>query len=82
LASKYPAEVDFSSSDTDPVTLSYQNSPIVEGVLRFGGALLSTYLGQAIGLYQAGQSSGFIGAILGAIVLLLLYRIFFKKKQA
>jgi uncharacterized membrane protein YeaQ/YmgE (transglycosylase-associated protein family) len=55
---------------------------IVTTLLGIVGALLSTYLGQAVGWYQAGQSAGFIGAIVGAIVLLLLYRIFFKKKQA
>jgi uncharacterized membrane protein YeaQ/YmgE (transglycosylase-associated protein family) len=44
------------------------------------GALIATYVGQAIGWYQAGQSAGFIGAVLGSIVLLLLYRVF-KKKQ-
>jgi uncharacterized membrane protein YeaQ/YmgE (transglycosylase-associated protein family) len=55
---------------------------IVTTLLGIAGALLATFLGQAIGWYQAGQSAGFIGAIVGAIVLLLLYRIFFKKKQA
>jgi len=55
---------------------------IITTLLGIAGALLSTYLGQAAGWYQAGQSAGFIGAVLGAIVLLLLYRIFFKKKQA
>jgi uncharacterized membrane protein YeaQ/YmgE (transglycosylase-associated protein family) len=55
---------------------------IITTLLGIAGALLSTYLGQAVGWYQAGQSAGFIGAVLGAIVLLLLYRIFFKKKQA
>jgi uncharacterized membrane protein YeaQ/YmgE (transglycosylase-associated protein family) len=53
---------------------------IITTLIGIAGALLSTYLGQAIGWYQAGQSAGFIGAIVGAIVLLLLYRIFFKKK--
>jgi uncharacterized membrane protein YeaQ/YmgE (transglycosylase-associated protein family) len=55
---------------------------IITTLLGIAGALLSTYLGQALGWYQAGQSAGFIGAIVGAIILLLLYRIFFKKKQA
>jgi uncharacterized membrane protein YeaQ/YmgE (transglycosylase-associated protein family) len=55
---------------------------IITTLLGIAGALLSTYAGQAIGWYQAGQTAGFIGAIVGAIVLLLLYRIFFKKKQA
>jgi uncharacterized membrane protein YeaQ/YmgE (transglycosylase-associated protein family) len=55
---------------------------IVTTLLGMAGALLATYLGQAIGWYQAGQSAHFVGAVVGAVILLLLYRIFFKKKQA
>jgi uncharacterized membrane protein YeaQ/YmgE (transglycosylase-associated protein family) len=36
------------------------------------GSLLATYGGQALGLYQAGQGAGFIGSVVGAVVLLLL----------
>ena len=38
-----------------------------------GGSLAATYGGQALGIYQAGQAAGFIGAVVGAVVLLLLY---------
>jgi uncharacterized membrane protein YeaQ/YmgE (transglycosylase-associated protein family) len=44
------------------------------------GALLATYLGRLTGWYQAGESAGFIGAIVGAIILLAIYRLL-KKKQ-
>ena len=54
---------------------------IVTTLIGIAGALLATYLGQAIGWYQAGHSAGFIGAIVGSIILLLLYRLIFKKKQ-
>ena len=37
------------------------------------GALVATYLGQAIGWYQAGQGAGFIGGTLGAILILIVY---------
>jgi uncharacterized membrane protein YeaQ/YmgE (transglycosylase-associated protein family) len=37
--------------------------------------LIATYAGQAIGWYQAGQSAGFIGAVVGAIVLLLIHHL-------
>ncbi|PTT80487.1 GlsB/YeaQ/YmgE family stress response membrane protein, partial [Pseudomonas sp. HMWF005] len=33
----------------------------------------ATYGGQALGIYQAGQGAGFIGALVGAIVLLVIY---------
>ena len=55
---------------------------IVTTLIGIAGALLATYLGHAIGWYQAGQGAGFIGAIVGSIILLFLYRLFFKKKQA
>jgi len=37
------------------------------------------YLGQAIGWYQAGQGAGFIGSIVGALVLLFGYGLVTKK---
>jgi len=40
-------------------------------LVGIGGALLATYAGQAMGMYQAGEKAGFIGAVVGAIVLLI-----------
>jgi uncharacterized membrane protein YeaQ/YmgE (transglycosylase-associated protein family) len=54
---------------------------IVTTLIGIAGAFLATYLGQAIGWYEAGRSAGFIGAVIGSIILLLLYRLFFRKKQ-
>lgn len=54
---------------------------IITTLLGIGGALLSTYLGQAVGLYQAGQTAGFIGAVVGAFIILGIYRMF-KKRSA
>lgn len=42
-------------------------------LLGIGGSLAATYGGQALGIYQAGQGAGFIGAIVGAVVLLFIY---------
>jgi uncharacterized membrane protein YeaQ/YmgE (transglycosylase-associated protein family) len=42
--------------------------------------LLAGYLGQAVGWYQPGQPAGFIASVVGAIVLLLLYRLLFKRR--
>jgi uncharacterized membrane protein YeaQ/YmgE (transglycosylase-associated protein family) len=39
--------------------------------LGIGGALAATFIGQAVGWYQAGQGAGFLGAVVGAVVLLL-----------
>ena len=46
---------------------------IVTTLLGIVGALVATFLGQALGIYAGGQSAGFIGAVIGAIVVLLVY---------
>ena len=46
---------------------------VLTTALGIGGSLAATFLGQAAGLYSAGQSAGFIGAMIGAVVLLLGY---------
>jgi uncharacterized membrane protein YeaQ/YmgE (transglycosylase-associated protein family) len=45
---------------------------IVTTLLGIAGALLATFLGQAIGWYQAGEGAGLIGAIVGAIIVLVV----------
>ena len=52
---------------------------LLTAALGIGGSLAATYLGRAAGLYSAGQSAGFIGAIVGAVVLLLGYHLVAKK---
>jgi len=44
-------------------------------ILGIAGSIIATYLGQAIGWYQAGQAAGFIMSVVGAIVLLIVYRV-------
>lgn len=44
---------------------------IMTSLLGIGGSFAATYLGHALGFYRAGQTAGFIGAVLGAIVLLV-----------
>ena len=46
---------------------------ILTTVLGIAGAFAATYLGQAIGWYQAGENAGFIGAIVGAIIVLVVW---------
>jgi uncharacterized membrane protein YeaQ/YmgE (transglycosylase-associated protein family) len=46
---------------------------IVTTLLGIVGAFAATYLGQAIGWYQAGESAGFIGAVVGAIIVLIVW---------
>ena len=47
---------------------------IVTTLLGVAGALLAGFLGQAAGLYGAGQAAGWIMSILGAVLILFLYR--------
>jgi len=46
---------------------------ILTTILGIVGAFVATYLGQALGWYQEGQSTGFIGATLGAVLILLVW---------
>ena len=42
-------------------------------ILGIVGAFVATYLGQALGWYQAGQGAGLIGATIGAVIVLLIW---------
>ena len=46
---------------------------ILTTVLGIVGAFVATYLGQAVGWYKAGEQAGFIGAIVGAIIVLVVW---------
>jgi uncharacterized membrane protein YeaQ/YmgE (transglycosylase-associated protein family) len=46
---------------------------IVTTLLGIVGAVLATYLGQAVGWYRAGEGAGFIGAVVGAVIVLAIY---------
>jgi uncharacterized membrane protein YeaQ/YmgE (transglycosylase-associated protein family) len=43
--------------------------------LGIAGSIIATWLGQAIGWYRAGQSAGFIMSVVGAVLLLFVYRL-------
>jgi uncharacterized membrane protein YeaQ/YmgE (transglycosylase-associated protein family) len=44
-------------------------------LLGIAGSFIATYLGQHFGWYREGQPAGFIGAILGAILILIVFRL-------
>ncbi|KKB85338.1 membrane protein [Devosia limi DSM 17137] len=46
---------------------------ILTTVLGIVGAVLATWLGQAIGWYQQGDGAGFIASIVGAVIILLAW---------
>ena len=55
---------------------------IITMLLGVAGAFLATWLGQAIGWYRAGEGAGFIGAVVGAVILLVIYRLIVSRRSA
>ena len=55
---------------------------IITILLGIAGSLVATWLGRAVGLYQEGQSAGFIMSVAGAVLLLALYRMVVKRRPA
>lgn len=53
---------------------------IITILLGIAGSFLASYLGRAMGWYQEGQTAGFIFSVIGAMVLLLIYRMIFGKR--
>ena len=53
---------------------------IVTILLGIAGALIGGFIGRAMGLYDANQGAGWIMSILGAVVLLALYRMMVRRK--
>jgi uncharacterized membrane protein YeaQ/YmgE (transglycosylase-associated protein family) len=53
---------------------------ILTVVLGIAGAFLATYLGQAIGWYGPNDQAGFIGAIVGAVIVLLIWGAIVRKR--
>ncbi len=54
---------------------------IVTTLLGIAGSFTATYLGQWLHFYKAGERAGFIGAIVGALVLLFVYGLIKKKAR-
>ena len=48
---------------------------IITAAIGIAGSLLATYGGQALGLYRVGEPAGFIGSVIGAIILLAIYHL-------
>ena len=53
-----------------------ENEPsgfVLTAILGIVGAFVATYLGQALGWYGPGQGAGLVGAVVGAIIVLVVY---------
>jgi uncharacterized membrane protein YeaQ/YmgE (transglycosylase-associated protein family) len=46
---------------------------VLTTILGIVGAFVATYLGQALGWYRPGEGAGLVGAVVGAVIVLLIY---------
>lgn len=53
---------------------------IVTILLGIAGALVAGFIGNALGWYTQGQAGGFIAAVLGAILILFIYRLLVRRR--
>jgi len=53
---------------------------IITCLLGIAGAFVATYLGQAVGWYRADQGAGFIGAVIGAVIILAIYHAIMRRR--
>ncbi len=53
----------------------------ITAALGIAGSLLASYGGRALGIYGGDQAAGFIGAFLGAIILLIIYRLVMRNRN-
>lgn len=55
---------------------------LITALIGIAGAVLASFLGRSMGWYQEGQSAGFVASILGAMLLLMIYRMFRRSPSA
>lgn len=55
---------------------------IITTLIGIAGAILAKFIGQAMNWYAEGESAGFIASIVGAIILLLLYRLITRRRAS
>jgi uncharacterized membrane protein YeaQ/YmgE (transglycosylase-associated protein family) len=54
---------------------------IVTILLGIAGALVAGFLGRAVGWYQPGDGAGFVAAVVGAFLILLIYRLIVTRRR-
>lgn len=53
---------------------------LITMILGIAGALLAGFLGKLVGWYDQGEAAGFVAAIVGAFLLLLIYRLVLRRR--
>lgn len=54
---------------------------VITMLIGVAGSLLASFIGTQVGWYQPEEAAGFIAAIVGAVILLALYRAFLGRKH-
>jgi uncharacterized membrane protein YeaQ/YmgE (transglycosylase-associated protein family) len=54
---------------------------VITILLGIAGSFVGTYIGQALHLYSVGEPAGFIGSVIGAMILLFIYRLLTKNRR-
>jgi uncharacterized membrane protein YeaQ/YmgE (transglycosylase-associated protein family) len=55
---------------------------IITMLIGIAGSFIATFLGRALGWYRNGQGAGFIASLIGAILLLWIYRMIVSRRAA
>src|SRR5690348_9999815 len=55
---------------------------VLTTLLGIAGSFVATYLGQAIGRYRADEGAGLIGAVVGAVIVLVVWGLFAPRDRA
>ena len=55
---------------------------IITMLIGIAGSFIASYLGQALNWYKPGEPAGFIASVIGAMILLLLYRLIAPKRPS
>ena len=55
---------------------------IITTLLGIGGSAFATWLGQSMGMYREGEPAGFIASVVGAMLILLIYRFFIGRRAS
>ena len=53
---------------------------IITILLGIAGALVMTFLGRQVGWYRYGEGAGFIASIIGAVLILFIYRMIARRR--
>ena len=54
---------------------------IITILLGIAGSFVAHYVGKSAGWYAEGEPAGFLASVVGAIVLLILYRVLFRRRR-